>query len=160
MIVYHGGTDIVKLPLVGVGREELDFGKGFYTTDVLSQAEAWARRLADRRRQVPVVNKYELNLEMAVSRYRYKKFPYYDGEWLDFIVANRNGQALWKQYDLIEGGVADDRVVDTVEAYIAGLIDEAKALERLSYFAPNNQLCITSQQLVDECLSFVESFNP
>lgn len=160
MIVYHGGTDIVKLPLVGVGREELDFGKGFYTSDVLSQAEAWARRLADRRRQVPVVNKYELNLEMAVSRYRYKKFPYYDGEWLDFIVANRNGQALWKQYDLIEGGVADDRVVDTVEAYIAGLIDEAKALERLSYFAPNNQLCITSQQLVDECLSFVESFNP
>lgn len=160
MIVYHGGTDIVKLPLVGVGREELDFGKGFYTSDVLSQAEAWARRLADRRRQVPVVNKYELNLEMAVSRYRYKKFPYYDGEWLDFIVANRNGQALWKQYDQIEGGVADDRVVDTVEAYIAGLIDEAKALERLSYFAPNNQLCITSQQLVDECLSFVESFNP
>lgn len=160
MIVYHGGTDIVKLPLVGVGREELDFGKGFYTSDVLSQAEAWARRLADRRRQVPVVNKYELNLEMAVSRYRYKKFPYYDGEWLDFIVANRNGQTLWKQYDLIEGGVADDRVVDTVEAYIAGLIDEAKALERLSYFAPNNQLCITSQQLVDECLSFVESFNP
>lgn len=160
MIVYHGGTDIVKQPLVGVGREELDFGKGFYTTDVLSQAEAWARRLADRRRQAPVVNKYELNLEMAVSRYRYKKFPCYDGEWLDFIVANRNGQALWKQYDLIEGGVADDRVVDTVEAYIAGLIDEAKALERLSYFAPNNQLCITSQQLVDECLSFVESFNP
>lgn len=160
MIVYHGGTDIIRQPLVGVGRDELDFGKGFYVTDILAQATSWAERLADRRREPAVVNKYELDVETAAARFRYKKFPKYDGEWLEFIVANRNGSALWKQYDLIEGGVAGDRVVDTVEGYIAGLIDAKHALERLSHYAPNNQLCITSQLLADECLTFVESLNP
>lgn len=158
MIVYHGGTDIIRRPLVDVGRDELDFGKGFYVTDILSQATSWAERLADRRARQAVVNKYDLDMEFAASRFRYKKFPQYDGDWLRFIVANRNGDGLWMQYDLIEGGVADDRVVDTVEGYIAGLIDEKHALERLSHYAPNNQLCVTSQPLVDECLKFIESF--
>lgn len=160
MTVYHGGTDIIRQPLVGVGRGELDFGKGFYVTDILAQATSWAERLADRRSEPAVVNKYELDLEQAASRFRYKKFANYDGEWLRFIVANRNGSELWKQYDLIEGGVADDRVVDTVEGFIAGLIDEEHALARLSHYTPNNQLCITSQPLADECLHFVESFKP
>ena len=30
MKVYHGSTQAVEYPLVGVGRENLDFGKGFY----------------------------------------------------------------------------------------------------------------------------------
>lgn len=159
MIVYHGGTDIIKHPLVDVGRDELDFGKGFYVTDILSQATSWAERLADRREKPAMVNKYEIDLKTAAARFRYKKFPKYNREWLDFIVGNRSGAGFWKQYDLIEGGVADDRVVDTVESYIAGLIDEGHALERLSHYEPNNQLCITRQQLADDCLSFVESFN-
>lgn len=29
MKVYHGSTYTVEYPLVGVGRENLDFGKGF-----------------------------------------------------------------------------------------------------------------------------------
>lgn len=159
MIVYHGGTDIIRQPLVGVGRDELDFGKGFYVTDILSQATSWAERLADRRNRPAVINMYEIDMKSAAAHFRYKKFPNYDREWLEFIVSNRSGAALWKQYDLIEGGVADDRVVDTVEGYIAGLIDVEHALERLSHFAPNNQLCITRQQLADEYLAFVESFN-
>lgn len=160
MIVYHGGTDIIRQPIVGFGRDGLDFGKGFYVTDILSQATSWAKRLADRRGKPAVVNKYELDLESTIARFRYKKFPKYDGEWLEFIVANRNGSTLWREFDLIEGGVADDRVVDTLEGYIAGLIDEKHALERLSHYAPNNQLCITNQPLADECLHFIESFNP
>lgn len=34
MKVYHGSTQTVEYPLVGVGRENLDFGKGFYVTDI------------------------------------------------------------------------------------------------------------------------------
>ena len=34
MKVYHGSTQAVEYPLVGVGRENLDFGKGFYVTDI------------------------------------------------------------------------------------------------------------------------------
>jgi len=38
MKVYHGSTQAVEYPLVGVGRENLDFGKGFYVTDKDSQS--------------------------------------------------------------------------------------------------------------------------
>ena len=32
MKLYHGSTVIVDKPLVSYGRDNLDFGKGFYTT--------------------------------------------------------------------------------------------------------------------------------
>ncbi|MFW5599233.1 MAG: DUF3990 domain-containing protein, partial [Bacteroidales bacterium] len=31
----------VPSPLAHIGREELDFGKGFYLTKIKEQAEAW-----------------------------------------------------------------------------------------------------------------------
>ncbi len=41
---------------------------------------------------------------------------------LIFMVGNRLGQDLWKEYDYIEGGVANDRVVDTIDLYMTGFI--------------------------------------
>ena len=38
MRVYHGTTMIVDHPLVNVGRKNLDFGNGFYLTDLEEQA--------------------------------------------------------------------------------------------------------------------------
>ena len=40
--VFHGGIETIEQPLVHIGRDNLDFGKGFYVTDVLSQAKTWA----------------------------------------------------------------------------------------------------------------------
>ena len=36
MKVYHGSTQAVEYPLVGVGRENLDFGKGFSIVSLTS----------------------------------------------------------------------------------------------------------------------------
>ena len=36
MKLYHGSTVIVDKPLVSYGRDNLDFGKGFYTTNMQS----------------------------------------------------------------------------------------------------------------------------
>ena len=47
-----------------------------------------------------------------------------------------------------------DRVVDTVNLYIAGLMDEETALRRLSEHRPNNQMCLLSQSLTDKYLIF------
>ena len=53
--------------------------------------------------------------------------------------------------------MADDKVVDAVEAYIAGLADEEHTLNKLAYVLPNNQICLLSQRLVDTCLAYVGS---
>ena len=140
--VYHGSIETIEQPLVHIGRDNLDFGKGFYVTDVLSQAKTWAttksRYYMD---AVGVINHYLFDFDKAVAEFRYKKFKRYDAEWLHFIVDCRSGKTIWKDFDLIEGGVANDSVIDTVENFIAGLIDEEKALGLLAQHRPNNQIC-------------------
>lgn len=69
----------------------------------------------------------------------------------------RTGNALWEGYDCIEGGIANDRVINTVEAYISGTIDVKHALEELSKHSPNNQICIINQQLIDSYLMYKET---
>ena len=65
----------------------------------------------------------------------------------------------WKDYDIIEGGIANDRVFNTIELYDAGLITKEEALTRLKYEKPNNQICIITQQIVDDYLHFVEAID-
>lgn len=158
MRVYHGGTDIVKNPNVTKGRGGLDFGIGFYITDIKQQAESWADRMARIRLADGLVNIYEFDERTAKDQYSYKKFEEYDVEWLNFIVANRRGDNFMENYDVIEGGVANDRVIDTVEAYMSNMMPLEIALKNLSEHRPNNQLCIRSQKVVEECLHFVESY--
>lgn len=46
MLVYHGSTVKVTHPVAAACRPNLDFGRGFYLTDIREQAEKWACRLA------------------------------------------------------------------------------------------------------------------
>ena len=158
MIIYHGGTSVIEHPIVATGRERLDFGKGFYVTDIKSQAETWADRMQRIREEAGIVNVYEFDINRVKAQFSYYCFKHYDNEWLQFIVANRLGVPDVAKYDVIEGGVANDRVIDVVEAYIANLMPLDIALRELSRHQPNNQLCIASQSVVDECVSFVESY--
>ncbi|MCX6307566.1 MAG: DUF3990 domain-containing protein [Bacteroidia bacterium] len=42
MKIYHGSTEIVQHPTILDSQRLLDFGKGFYTTTSVEQAEKWA----------------------------------------------------------------------------------------------------------------------
>ncbi len=154
MILYHGGTERIEKPLCDKGRKNLDFGQGFYLTVLKDQAENWARRVASDRGGKAVVNEYEMDLEALKHQSRYLYFPHYDESWLDFIVASRSGQKPWEGYDVIEGGVANDRVIDTINLYILGYIDKRSALGNLAQHQPNNQVCILSQDILDRYLIF------
>ena len=154
LIVYHGGTEEVKTPICKFGRPNLDFGQGFYVTELRNQAVSWALQMANRRKQPPVLNVYYLDRDAVLSEFRCKIFHAYDEDWLGFIVASRKGENVAAKYDYIEGGVANDRVVDTVNLYMAGLMDLNTALARLSEHQPNNQMCLLNQTIVDKYLIF------
>lgn len=153
MKLYHGSKDIVDKPLVSYGRDNLDFGKGFYTTSVQAQAENWVQRfiLLDHK---GYINVYDYDEAEARTKYRYKNFPEYNEEWLDFILACRNGSKIYQDYDIIEGGIANDKVFNTVELYFQNLIDKETALSRLKYEKPNNQICFINQKVQDAVLHF------
>ena len=157
--VYHGSNMVVDSPLVDAGRSSLDFGLGFYVTVIKSQSEAYAKNRARYYSQKEgTVTEYTFDLDEAIKTFRYHKFEHYDREWLRFIVGNRQGGDEWRQWDIIEGGIANDRVIDTVENYIAGLIDETTALGLLSKHQPNHQICITKQEVIDKYLRYIISY--
>ena len=157
MILYHGATSVVVHPVSSFGRPNLDFGQGFYLTDLWDQAREWAFRQADARNEKPIVNVYDFDKDAAIAESRYLLFTAYDKDWLHFIVASRNGLTPWKGYDIIEGGVANDRVIDTVSLYSLGLMDEETALRRLAEHQPNNPICILNQDQIEKHLVFKDS---
>ena len=118
MTLYHGSYLSIPAPLAKAGRKNLDFGHGFYVTKLQAQAESWARIIATRRgrRVIPIVNVYRFNRTKAEQdRVRIRVFDSYDLEWLNYVVDCRKGKDISSEYDLIEGGVANDNVIDTVE---------------------------------------------
>ncbi len=152
--VYHAGTDHVENPNCRRGRINLDFGQGFYVTDMYDQAYNFAKAKSRERKKTALINTYLLDRKGILSEARTKIFDTYDDEWLEFIVACRAGRLVWKDYDYIEGGIADDRVIDTVNMYTQGFISKERALQNLRYLKPNNQICITNQVLLDKYLKF------
>lgn len=69
----------------------------------------------------------------------------------------RRGGEMQKQYDIVEGGVANDNVIDTVEDYENGIITAEQALGQLRYKRVNHQICILNQEIIDKFLTFKNS---
>lgn len=154
--VYHAGTDKIETPDCRHGRTDLDFGQGFYLTDIYDQAYNFAIAKSRERRCPPLINTYLLDRKAILEEARSLIFDRYDEDWLEFIVECRSGGNIWKEYDYIEGGVADDRVIDTVNMYIQGFISRDRALNNLRYMKPNNQICISNQDLLNKYLKFTD----
>ncbi len=159
-ILYHGAVVSVREPLAHVGRSDLDFGPGFYVTNDRDQAIKWANTKAGRKRGLkPVLNIYNFDQErfIADGNYAMKIFPEYNVEWLDFIAYSRKGKQPWKGLDWIEGGIANDGVISTVDAYIDGRMTPEMAMGELIKEDLRHQVCILNQESIDRYLTFVES---
>ncbi len=153
MIVYHTSNVRIEQPDTLHSRKLLDFGQGFYLTTIREQAEKYAERLL-RRNEAVWLNIY--NLSEDWSNWKVKRFDTYDEEWLDFVMGCRQGEELG-DYDMVIGGIANDKVFETLDLYFDNLIDKQQALLRLSYEKPNIQYCIRTDAMIQECLTFVEA---
>lgn len=149
--VYHGSYTEIKKPMTNVGRKNLDFGQGFYLTNIKEQAEAWSKIIATRKGKniKPVVNVYNFDYFRTKNiGYRFNEFETYNIEWLKFVVDCRNGKDVFSDYDIVIGGVANDKVIDTVEDYEKGIITAEQALGQLRYKDVNHQICILNQEII------------
>lgn len=135
MKLYHGSNIRIDEIDLSKGNKYKDFGQGFYTTDLLEQAKAWATRISDRYGGTPTVSEFEFDLERALqSGLNIKIFKNSDKEWALFVMANRRmeGPPFTHNYDIVIGPVADDRMarlfglydmeIINLEAVVAGLI--------------------------------------
>lgn len=157
--LYHGSYIEVSSPYVGLGRKKVDFGQGFYLTKIFDQAKAWAETIAERKSRTskPIVSEFKLDLDVIKCEYSIKIFESYNLEWLEYVIDCRRGGNMQKLYDIVEGGVANDNVIDTVEDYENGIITAEQALGQLSYKKVNHQICILNQEVIDKYLFFISS---
>lgn len=146
MIVYHGGSEVIADPDLNHSRKAVDFGAGFYVTQIESQARSWAEK-RKRKTGVAVVSSYEFD-DGAVDDLRILRFESYTVEWLDFIVECRSLRDL-SDWDIVIGGVANDNVFDTLELFFDGLASKEQTIDRLRMEKPNVQMCFRTGRALE-----------
>lgn len=137
MILYHGSNlEIAQIDL-SKGNPNKDFGKGFYLTDDLLQAERIAKIRVMTFGGEIVVNKYEFDESLLTQgTLKYKRFLGYSEEWAEFVCKNRDNPMPEKQvheYDVVYGPIANDNVGLQIRKFQNGDIDVKTFLERLKY---------------------------
>lgn len=153
MIVYHGSSEIVMRPDVQHSYRELDFGKGFYVTTNLEQAERWARRKADlMHKDQAYVNVYEMSNDTA--KLRVKTFADDLLEWIDFVCDCRDGKINYMSFDIISGKVANDKVYRVVDLYHTGIWDKERAIQEIKVYPEYDQIAFITQESIDNLLVF------
>lgn len=73
MKLYHGSTEIIAKPKIVEPSRTLDFGKGFYATTDITQAQRWVKlRIGNQDGNVGYINIYEYlpSKELNVRTFR------------------------------------------------------------------------------------------
>lgn len=144
LILFHGTVaDFDKINLAK-SHNRRDFGVGFYTTLLEQQAKEWGYRLS-LREKCTTYYVYQYIFQENDSL-KIRRFHTLDKEWLEFIKANRSKGGLQHDYDVVIGPVADDNTMETVQLYIAGILNANEAVDRLKYNQVNNQVSFHTEK--------------
>ena len=79
--LFHGSAAEIRKPLALAGRQNFDFGRGFYLTADRAQALSRALRPMNARK-TGFIGSWELDFETVKSAWRVKVFEAFDEEWL------------------------------------------------------------------------------
>lgn len=180
MTLYHGSYVPVETIDLNFSSSRKDFGKGFYLTSDISQAQRFISTSIQK-----ALRSGELNDQQAfgyVSSFvfhgnplelNYFDFPEPDEKWLRFVALNRanNLEADFIatlepgifEADIISGKVANDKTNPTITAYLGGVFGELSdkiAIETaIRILRPNelkDQFCFLTQRAI-QCLTFKEA---
>ena len=147
MIVYHGSNVIVSEPRLVAQNRNLDFGFGFYTMTIKTQAIAFADKVFRRRRKGDrIISIYEFDEQAAFAACSFRRFESPDEDWLDFVSENRAGTYKGKSYDLVYGPVANDDVYATFTLYTSGTLTKEQTIETLKTKKLYDQLVLSSEK--------------
>jgi len=147
MVVYHGSYTEIKEIDLSKAKAGKDFGSGFYVT----KDEKSARRMARRQGKLNdcgdgFVSKFEFDYDEAFNnpcgRYKTLKFDEYTREWLDFVIDNRYKKEP-HDYDIVEGPIADDYVVQRIDELKDEPVgtEKDKLLKELTFAGISHQIC-------------------
>ena len=133
MILFHGSNMQIDRIDLEKSKPNKDFGKGFYLSENAEQAMDMAIFKANILGGQPMVSKFEFDVNALTSNeLKIKMFNDYSEEWVDFVIANREGGNAF-QYDIVYGPIANDKVGLQIRRLKDGNIDKRELLNRLKY---------------------------
>ena len=125
----------------------LDFGAGFYLTTREEQAKDFAETVVNRRRKgIPTVSAFEYDETAAKKALDILTFSEPDADWLAFVRDNRLKAYSGKQFDVIIGPVANDRVYPTIQGLVIGQFSIEAALVALRPYKLFDQYCFATEK--------------
>lgn len=151
MRLYHGTNMDFSEILLSKCRPNKDFGRGFYLTNIRSQAQEMAiRRTEFSGNGTPVVQEYRFDEHLLKSPdFKVKVFDGVSREWAEFILLNRKARGKKiHDYDIVVGPVADDGVVYQLNLYMQRLISLDDLVRELTYKRLNNQFYFGSEKAI------------
>jgi len=135
LILYHGSPNIVEKPIWGKGKNNNDYGRGFYCTEHIELAKEWACTEGTD----GYANHYEIETE-GLSILNLSDNKYSILNWLAILLENRIGRFSspiekrareyliqhflpeYQQYDIIIGYRADDSYFSFARSFISNTI--------------------------------------
>lgn len=119
MIIYHGSTEIVEVPVFGKGSDNNDYGKGFYCTESLELAKEWACPTI----QDGFANQYEFDMT-GLSVMYLNRDGYSILNWIAILLQNRifpkrSPIARQASQYLLDGFLPDTTEYDVIWGYRA-----------------------------------------
>jgi len=144
LILYHGSNVKVEEIILKKCKPFRDFGRGFYLSDIRTQAENMAKRTVRIKGGKPALNIYEIDDDfMQNTDLKIKDFSTVPTEeWALFVMNNRNyrfsdfSNPLCNQdfkYDIVHGPVANDDMAVLFQQYEQNFIDLEMLRKRMTY---------------------------
>lgn len=143
MEIYHGSYMAIPVPEIKKGQFTKDFGDGFYCTELKHQAERWAKRY-----ETPIVNRYDYQPNEGLKILCFEEMT---DEWLDFIVACRNGEP--HDYDVVVGAMADDQIYNYVADFMNGVLTREQFWVLAKFKYPTHQINFCTREAL-KCIVF------
>jgi hypothetical protein len=167
-IIYHGSTDIVKVPVFGYGKKNNDYGAGFYCTEDNIAGSLWSVN----KEEDGYNNKYEIDAEGL-------KILHLDKDdillWMAILLNNRVPNNLdddiefirkkfikkylkvdVKDYDVITGYRADDSYFQIAESFLSNQLALEVLADALQLGKLGKQVVLISSKAFDE-INYVSS---
>ena len=155
MILYHGSYSNFNNIDLSKGRKFKDFGRGFYTTNIESQAKQWAKNMSARfGLEYGFISVYNCD-ESLFENFKYLKFNEPTEEWAYFIMNNRNTEFNdfdtkinnhRNQFDIVEGPVANDNIAVVLDQFMMNMKSGVALVEALEYKNLNHQISFHTEE--------------
>ena len=149
--LYHGTNQQFEEFDLGKAKRFKDFGRGFYLTSDLAQAQRWAQ-IKSREAEKAYVYRYEL-ASINSNEWKVLELLQYNREWVDFISQCRI-KGMETDHDIIYDRMADsyaDDLTKYLQDYITQKTTAEDVIEKIKWGerSRKDQYCFKNKRAIE-----------